>query len=458
MDKVLEADEKWRKVRGDLDTLKMDFNALNNEIKKLRIAKQDASELMERSKVMKQTIKATEEEEARLSSERDAALQPIGNIVHSTVPISDDEANNIVVKEFGELRKPKEFPNGGKEKLYNHVDLVLMLNIAELDKGSEVAGSRGYYLKNEGVLLNQALINYAMQFAVRRGYNPVHTPFFMQKPIMAQCAQLSQFDEELYKVTGEGEEKYLIATSEQTMCAFYRNEWFEKHHLPIKSVGYSTCFRKEAGSHGRDTLGIFRVHQFEKVEQFVLTSPHEDESWKAMDEMLKNAEDFYASLGVPYRVVNIVSGELNNAAAKKYDLEAWFPAAATYRELVSCSNCTDYQSRRLETRMRISQAPGGAAPENKKEYVHMLNSTLTATERTLCCLLENWQEEDGVRIPPALQPYCMGLEFIPFRRKYDAKGKKLIDIPGAPRGVNFPHTGENGVSAKGDEVSSMSMS
>lgn len=465
VDKVLEADSKWRRSRGELDTLKMEFNALNNEIKKLRMAKEDATEAMERSKAMKTKIKAAEEEESRLSKERDDALLPIGNIVHSTVPVSDDESNNIVVKEVGELRRPKVLEDGSKEKLYNHVDLVLMLNIAELDKGSEVAGSRGYYLKNEGVLLNQALINYAMQFAARRGYSPVHTPFFMQKPVMAQCAQLSQFDEELYKVTGEGEEKYLIATSEQTMCALYRNEWFEKQQLPIKSVGYSTCFRKEAGSHGRDTLGIFRVHQFEKVEQFVVTSPHDDESWKVMDEMLANAEDFYASLGLAYRVVNIVSGELNNAAAKKYDLEAWFPAAATYRELVSCSNCTDYQSRRLETRMRFSQAPGGGggSTDNKKEYVHMLNSTLTATERTVCCLLENWQEEGGVRIPPVLQPYCMGLEFVPFRRKYDAKGKKLVDIPNAPKGVAFPSdaSAANGVPATSNdagEASAMSTS
>jgi len=212
---------------------------------------------------------------------------------------------------------------------------------------------------------------------------------------------------------------------------------YEKNQLPLKYVGYSTCFRKEAGSHGRDTLGIFRVHQFEKVEQFVVCSPHDDESWQMLDEMLANAEDFYTSLGVPYRVVNIVSGELNNAAAKKYDLEAWFPASATHRELVSCSNCLDYQSRRLDVRLRSTKTPGSEA---KKEYVHMLNSTLSATERTLCCLLENWQEEGGVRVPPALQPFMMGIDFIPFRRQYDPKGK-LVDIVGAPKGVALPTGG-----------------
>ncbi|PRW57840.1 serine--tRNA ligase [Chlorella sorokiniana] len=421
VDKVLELDAKWREARGQLDTLNMEFNKLNREIGALRKAKQDASALQEQSKEMKLRIKEAEELEKRLSDERDAAIVPIGNLVPDSVPVDDNEDNNAVVKEFGQKRNEEAAP----EKLYSHVDLVQLLDIVDLEAGAEVAGNRGYYLKNEGVLLNQALINCALQFGYRRGFKPVHTPFFMQKPIMAECAQLSQFDEELYKVTGEGDDKYLIATSEQTLCAMHRKDWFEKGQLPIKYVGYSTCFRKEAGSHGRDTLGIFRVHQFEKVEQFVITSPHDDESWKALEEMIGNAESFYQALGFPYRVVNIVSGALNDAAAKKYDLEAWFPASRTYRELVSCSNCTDYQSRRLEIRLRSAQAPGGEA---KKEYVHMLNGTLSATSRTMCCLLENYQTPDGIRVPEVLQPFMMGIDFIPFRKQYDAKGK-LVDRP-----------------------------
>ena len=197
---------------------------------------------------------------------------------------------------------------------------------------------------------------------------------------------------------------------------------FEERDLPLRYIGYSTCFRKEAGSHGRDTLGIFRVHQFEKVEQFVVTTSRGDVSWEALDTMLATAESFYQSLGLPYRVVNIVSGELNNAAAKKYDLEAWFPAGQAYRELVSASNCTDYQARAVEARLRAPPAAPGEAP--KKEYVHMLNSTLAATERALCCVLENYQTADGVRIPEALARHMPGgIEFIPFRKKVDAKGK-----------------------------------
>lgn len=307
-------------------------------------------------------------------------------------------------------------------KLFNHVDLVKMLGIAEMDAGSDVAGSRGYYLMREGVLLNQAIINFALATGVAKGFEPVQTPYFMNKSVMAACAQLSQFDEELYKVSGDGDDKYLIATAEQPLCALHRDRWFERSELPRRYVGYSTCFRKEAGSHGRDTLGIFRVHQFEKVEQFVVASNEPGASEAELARMLANAEEFYTSLGFSYRVVNIVSGELNNAASKKYDLEAWFPASKTYRELVSCSNCTDYQSRNLNARLRSA---GGPDSDSKKEYVHMLNSTLSATTRTLCCLLETYQTPDGVVIPEALRPYAFGLEFVPFRYKLDKKGRTV---------------------------------
>jgi seryl-tRNA synthetase len=271
------------------------------------------------------------------------------------------------------------------------------------------------------------MINYALTFLAQRGHTPLATPFFMRKDRMAECAQLADFDEQLYKVSGEGDDKYLIATSEQTCCSYLRKRWIQPKELPMRFAGYSTCFRKEAGSHGRDTLGIFRVHQFEKVEQFVAVSPDGDDSWREMDRLLQNSEDFYQSLGLPYHVVNIVSGELNDAAAKKYDLEAWFPSSKTFRELVSCSNCTDFQSRRLEIRAGAPQK----GPEKKKSYVHLLNSTLTATERSLCCVLENWQTPEGFVVPPALRPWMMGIEFIPFVRTLDKKGK-LVDVTPPP--------------------------
>jgi seryl-tRNA synthetase len=410
VDEIIALDKEWRSVKFDTDQLLKAFNKLNKEISVLKRAKQDATELQEKSKLLKKEIELAQKKEKEASDKRDKALGPIGNLVHDSVPVNNNEDFNEVVKTHGTPRTDAK---------YNHVDLVGLLNIANLEDGADVAGGRGYYLLNYGVLLNQALINYGMQFLARRGYCPIHTPFFMRKNIMAECAQLADFDEQLYKVSGEGEDKYLIATSEQTISSMHRKKWYEAKDLPVKYAGFSTCFRKEAGSHGRDTLGIYRVHQFEKIEQFCLASPFGDESWKIMDEMLKNSEDFYQSLEIPYQVVNIVSGELNDAAAKKFDLEASFPASKAFRELVSCSNCTDYQARRLDVRMRTSKG----AIDSNKVYVHMLNSTLSATERTLCCLLENFQTPDGVRVPEALQPFMMGVKFMPFLNELDKKGK-----------------------------------
>merc|ERR1739838_550277 len=226
---------------------------------------------------------------------------------------------------------------------------------------------------------------------------------------MQEVAQLSQFDEELYKVIGKSsedsadasvDEKYLIATSEQPIAAYHRDEWMSTDQLPIRYAGLSTCFRQEVGSHGRDTRGIFRVHQFEKIEQFVITSPHDDESWKTMDEMINNAENFCKMLNIPYRIVCIVSGALNNAAAKKLDLEAWFPGSGAFRELVSCSNCLDYQARRL--RVRYGQTK---KMNQNAEYCHMLNATLCATTRVICCILENNQTEEGIVVPELLRQF-----------------------------------------------------
>jgi len=290
----------------------------------------------------------------------------------------------------------------------------------DVERGTKVAGGRGYFLKGDGVLLKQAIIQMALAHLSSKGYTPLQTPFFMNRDAMAQCAQLSDFHEALYKVSGdEGSDdlKYLIATSEQPIACYHSGEKLDVKEFPIRYVGYSTCFRKEAGKHGKDTLGVFRTHQFEKVEQFVLTNPEEEGengSWAEMDRMLANSADFYKALEIPFRVVNIVSGELNDAAAKKYDLEAWFPGGGAFRELVSCSNCTDYQSRRLDVRYGNNKG----AP-----HCHMLNSTLSACERTMCCLVENYQTEEGIVLPEPLRPFFDGREMIRFKYRLGAKDK-----------------------------------
>eukprot|EP00462_Mataza_sp_D1_P023999 CAMPEP_0175142442 /NCGR_PEP_ID=MMETSP0087-20121206/12807_1 /TAXON_ID=136419 /ORGANISM="Unknown Unknown, Strain D1" /LENGTH=689 /DNA_ID=CAMNT_0016426257 /DNA_START=56 /DNA_END=2125 /DNA_ORIENTATION=- len=400
IDAIIEIDQEWRKLQFQVDNLKAESTKLSKAIGQKIKAKEDPSELTAQVKAIKLQIAETENKCKEAEAARDRKLRTIGNYVHESVPVSQDEENNLVVSTHGQCR-----PNDGT--LYHHHELLHMIDGYGSEQGVTVAGHRGYFLKGVGVLLNQALINYGIGFLYSKNYTPLQPPFFMKKEIMAETAQLEQFDEELYKVSGDGNENYLIATSEQPISAYHRGDWLEDSQLPIKYAGYSTCFRKEAGSHGRDTWGIFRIHQFEKVEQFVLTAP--DKSWEMQEEMIATAQAFYKGLGLSFRVVNIVSGELNNAAARKLDLEAWFPTLGVYRELVSCSNCTDYQSRAMGT--RYGQKKMG---QKEKQYVHMLNATLTATERTICCLLENYQTKDGVLVPEVLQPYMMGMKIMPF--------------------------------------------
>nr|XP_043639847.1 serine--tRNA ligase-like [Erigeron canadensis] len=406
VDEIIQLDKEWRQRQFELEQLKRDFIKLNKQVAKMakhKIVRSTNIYIITydricncinrfKARVIKYSIVKKDTEVEKAWTELSNKLETVGNMVHDSVPVSNDEGNNEIVRTWGENIKRTE------PSLLNHVELVKKLGIVDTKTGAEVAGKRGFFLKGDGVLLNQALINFGLDFLVKRNYTAMQTPFFMKKDIMGKCAQLAQFDDELYKVTGEGEDKYLIATAEQPLCAYHIKDWIHPSELPIRYAGYSTCFRKEVGSHGKDTLGIFRVHQFEKIEQFCITSP--EDSWKMHEEMIKNAEEFYRELELPYQIVNIVSGALNDAAAKKYDLEAWFPASGKYKELVSCSNCTDYQARNLE--IRYGQKKGN---DQTKQYCHLLNSTLTATERTLRCILENNQKKDGVEIPKVLQPY-----------------------------------------------------
>jgi seryl-tRNA synthetase len=402
-------------VQFNSDQKNKETNAIQKEIGKKFKAKEDASELVAKKAALQKEKEALVEEAKQKEISWKNKLGSLGNIVHASVPTSMDEDNNQVIRTYyhNDVEPTK------KTDILSHHEVLTRLDGYDQERGAKVAGHRGYFLTGYGVDLNLALIMYGLNFLSKRGYKKLQTPFFMNKDQMAKTAQLSQFDEELYKVSGDGEDKYLIATSEQPISAYHSGEWFEKpsEQLPIKYAGYSTCFRKEAGAHGKDTWGIFRVHQFEKIEQFVLTDP--EKSWDMFNDMISHSEDFFKSLGLSYRVVAIVSGALNNAAAKKYDLEAWFPFQGEYKELVSCSNCTDYQSRRLEIRCGVKKMS-----DREKKYVHCLNSTLCATERALCCLLENWQREDGLEIPPPLVPYMGGETFIPYVKPAPKPAKK----------------------------------
>ncbi|KIP04037.1 hypothetical protein PHLGIDRAFT_94039 [Phlebiopsis gigantea 11061_1 CR5-6] len=407
VDEVIQMYADWVKLDFEANNISKQVNAVQKEIAAKKKAKENADDLVARKKELDEQVAAKRAESKEHEAKMRQKASTVGNIVGSGAPVSLTEDDNVTVRTWH-----PQGPNAQVEKkadIMPHHEVLLRLDAIDLERGTKIAGHRGYFLTNDGIDLNQALITYGLHFLRKRGYRNLQPPFMMNKDMMAKTAQLDQFDEELYKVIADDDEKYLIATSEQPISAYHSGEWFEspETQLPLKYAGYSTCFRKEAGSAGRDMWGIFRVHQFEKVEQFCITSP--EKSWETFDTMIAASEEFYQSLGIPYRVVAIVSGALNLAASQKYDLEAWFPFQGGYKELVSCSNCTDYQSRRLEVRCGLK-----TKDQARKVYVHMLNGTLTATERALCCLVENYQTPDGLVIPEILRPYMQGREFLPW--------------------------------------------
>ncbi|KAL8438887.1 hypothetical protein Efla_005367 [Eimeria flavescens] len=457
VDKLVAADKSWREATYSYEQGRRELNAVNKEIGQRKKAdpKATCEELVAKTAEIKARLQALEAQAAEAAATRDSLLHAIGNIVHDSVPVSTDEANNKVVRSWG---LPNRVKIDGSPGRMHHHEVLARLQGVDFKKGVEAAGHRGYYLKGPAVMLNFALIQYGLNFLMKKGYLPVQPPYFIRKPVMAAAAELHDFAETLYRIPHEHQQQqqqqqqqeqvqqqngakaqqqsskpgdssdrddmFLIATSEQPLCALHMNERLEEKQLPIRYAGTSTCFRKEAGSHGKDCWGIFRVHQFEKIEQFCITTP--DSSWAMHEEMIATAEEFYQSLELPYRVVAIVSGALNDAAAKKYDLEAWFPGYADYRELVSCSNCTDYQARRLDIRLGHSKketpsaaaagaaGPAAAAAAAGAPFVHMLNATLVATQRCMCCILENYQTPTGVRVPRALVPFMGGQEFLHF--------------------------------------------
>jgi len=426
VDAIRAKDADWRKVLVDMEQARKEKGKYSKSVGKEMGAAKKAGDTATYEKLqagvaeLDAKVAQCDEQEKVVKKELDVMLMSMGNILHGSVPDNDDEDD----PEISDPKSPTtnvHILHGDctQSKKYNHVDLMRMLDMMDIERGTKVAGGRGYFLKGDGVLLNQAIIQLALAHLTTKGYVPLQTPFFMKRSAMAQCAQLAEFHEALYKVS-EGDDddvdslKYLIATSEQPIACYHSGEKLNTKDFPIKYAGYSTCFRKEAGKHGKDTLGVFRTHQFEKVEQFILCSPEGDESWKMMDEMLEASMQFFKALEIPFRVVNIVSGELNDAAAKKYDLEAWFPGGKAFRELVSCSNCLDYQARRLDVRY---------GEEKGAKFCHMLNSTLTACERTMCCLVENYQTDEGIELPEPLRPFMGGRKLIPFKYKLDKKDK-----------------------------------
>lgn len=395
VDELLRLDAEWRKELTEVNKLRELRNKITEEIGRLRRSGQDASAKMREADAIPAEIQEKEKAIAEHRGRIDYILMRLPNPMHESVPQGKDENDNVELRRWGEI---PSFPFPPKD----HIDLGVGLNLIDIERAAKVAGARFYYLKDDLVRLNWAIVNFALDHMKKRGFTLIQPPYLLRKETMEGAVDLSDFENVIYKV--EDEDLYLLATSEHALLGMHRDEILDGAALPLRYCGISPCFRKEAGAHGRDTKGIFRVHQFEKVEQFIFSRP--EGSWDEHELMIRNAEGIFQRLKLPYRVVNICSGELGTVAAKKYDLEVWLPGQGKYREAVSCSNCTSYQAVRSNIRFRDK-------PNEPTRYVHTLNSTLIATERALVAILENFQREDGsVGIPEALSPYTGGIREI----------------------------------------------
>jgi seryl-tRNA synthetase len=386
LDSVLKNDELWRGLKSKVDQARARRNKISMEINEAKKSGKDASKLIKEAAEIPKIIAEAEKQLAELQEKIKVCLYKVPNLMHDSVPYGKDDSENKVVNTVGKKPVQKFTP-------LSHVDLMQKHGWADLERAAKLSGARWYFLKGDLAVLELALIQYAMDFMRKKGFTPVIPPFMMSRKAYEGVVSLEDFENVMYKV--EGEDLYTIATSEHPLTAMYMDEVLDESVLPVKLAGLSTNFRKEAGAHGKDQKGIFRVHQFSKVEQVVFCRP--EESWHVHEELLKNAVEFFDSLGLHFRVVNVCTGDLGIVPAKKYDIEAWYPVQNAFREVVSCSNCTSYQAVRSNIRFQHDQ---------ERHFVHTLNSTCVATTRALVAILENFQNSDGaVDVPKVLQPY-----------------------------------------------------
>ncbi len=386
LDDLLKCDIEYRKQLQDNQKLRQRRNEITDEINQLKKQGKDFKGKIQEVKELPDKIKQSDEKSEELKSKIEYYLMRLPNILHHSVPVGKDANDNVVVKTWGE--KPKF-----SFELKAHGELLQESGLANFEKAAEVSGHGFYYLIGDLARLELALVNFAVDFLVKKGYVLIEPPLMLRRKPYEGVTDLKDFETMMYKV--EDEDLLLIATSEHPIAALLMNETLDEKQLPLQLAGYSPCFRKELGSHSIDTKGLFRVHQFNKVEQFVFCKP--EDSWKFHEELLNNAETIFQKLKIPYRVVNICTGDIGTVASKKYDIEAWFPREDLYREVVSCSNCTSYQAARLNIKYRKGE---------EKEHVHTLNSTAIATGRALRAIIENYQQKDGsVKVPAVLQKY-----------------------------------------------------
>jgi len=388
LDGLIQLDKQRRNLIMETDEFRKKRNEISLEIGKKKKAGQDPSALLDEMKKVSTQLEELESKQNTVESDYAKLAYTVPNLIHETVPIGADATTNQEVRTWGKIPK-LDF------KIQDHVDFSVNSDLVDLERASKVAGARFYFLKNDLVRLNQALIQFGLEFLDEKNYKLIQPPYMINKKSMEGAIIAEDFENVIYKV--QDEDLYLIGTSEHALAAMHSGEILDGKALPIRYAGISPCFRKEAGAHGKDQKGIFRVHQFEKIEQFVFSRP--EDSWKEHEKMISIAEEFYQKLGIPYKVMLLSSGDMGKISAKTFDIEAWMQGQNAFREIVSCSNCLDYQARRLKIRFRDKT-------NEQTQYVHTLNSTLVATSRTLVAIMENFQTKDGhISVPEVLQKY-----------------------------------------------------
>jgi len=388
LDGLIDADKQRREFIQKTDELRKKKNLVALEISQKKKSGEDATTILDEMKNVSKKLSSLESSQEEIEKKYSQLALTIPNLVHQSVPIGKDDSANKEIKKWGKI---PEFDF----KANDHIDISEKLDLVDLERAAKVAGARFYFLKNDLVRLNQALIHYALDFLAEKNYSLVQPPYMINHQSMEGAVITDDFEEVIYKI--EDEDLYMIGTSEHAMAAMHSDEIIEGKDLPLRYAGVSPCFRKEAGAHGRDQKGIFRVHQFDKIEQFVFARP--EDSWKEHERMLEIAEEFYQNLEIPYRVMLLSSGDMGKISAKTYDIEAWMAGQNAYREIVSCSNCLEFQARRLKIRYRDKT-------NEETKYLNTLNSTLIATSRVLVSIMENFQNKDGhITIPGVLQKY-----------------------------------------------------
>jgi len=388
LDSLLDLDKKRREYILSTDELRKKKNEVSLKIADAKKAGKDADKIIQEMQLVSRQLTELEETQNKTELEYSKLILTLPNIFDQTVPIGEDDSANKEVKKWGNIPK-FDF------QVSDHIDITQKLNLVDLQRAAKTAGARFYYLRGDLVKLNQSLIQFALDFLDDKGFTLFQPPYMINKKSMEGAIIAEDFKDVIYKI--DDEDLYLIGTAEHAMASMYADEILDGASFPMRCAAISPCFRKEAGAHGKDQKGIFRVHQFEKVEQFVFSRP--EDSWEEHEKMIAITEEFFQKLEIPYRVMLLSSGDMGKISAKTYDLETWMAGQNAYRETASCSNCLEYQARRLKIRFR------DRTNEDTK-YVHTLNSTLVATERTMVAIIENFQTKDGhIEIPRELQKY-----------------------------------------------------